>query len=123
MGALTAKRVVEEGGTAITLDINETLGQEVANEIGNKCEFFPADVTKPDSWNDLEKYLGDRFNNITSVINAAGISEPATIEDETFDHWNRTHSINGTSVFLGCQFGVKAMKDSGGSIVNFEGPL
>ena len=113
MGALTAKRVVEEGGTAITLDINETLGQEVANEIGNKCEFFHADVTKPDSWNDLEKYLGDRFNNITSVINAAGISEPATIEDETFDHWNRTHSINGTSVFLGCQFGVKAMKDSG----------
>ena len=64
MGALTAKRVVEEGGTAITLDINETLGQEVANEIGNKCEFFPADVTKPDSWNDLEKYLGDRWCTI-----------------------------------------------------------
>ena len=52
-------------GTAITLDINETLGQEVANEIGNKCEFFHADVTNPDSWNDLEKYLGDRFNKVT----------------------------------------------------------
>ena len=38
MGALTAKRVVEEGGTAITLDINDTLGQEVANEIGNKVQ-------------------------------------------------------------------------------------
>ena len=123
MGALTAKRVVEEGGTAITLDINDNLGQEVANEIGDKCEFVHADVTKPDAWNDLEKYLGDRFYKVTSVINAAGISEPATIEDETFDHWNRTHSINGTSVFLGCQFGVKAMKNNGGSIVNFSSSL
>ena len=119
MGALTAKRVVEEGGTAITLDINEDLGNKVAKEIGNKCEFFNADVTKPESWNDLENYLGDRFNKVTSVINAAGISEPATVEDETFYHWNRTHSINGTSVFLGCQFGVKAMKKNGGTIVNF----
>ena len=117
MGALTAKRVVEEGGTAITLDINEDLGNKVAKEIGNKCEFFNADVTKPESWSDLENYLGDRFNKVTSVINAAGISEPATVEDETFDHWNRTHSINGTSVFLGCQFGVKAMKKNGGTIV------
>ena len=100
MGALTAKRVVEEGGTAITLDINDTLGQEVANEIGNKCEFFHADVTNPDSWNDLEKYLGDRFNKVTSVINAAGISEPATIEDETFDHWNRTHNIRRQFYYL-----------------------
>ena len=33
MGALTAKRTVEEGGTAITLDINDNLGQEVANEM------------------------------------------------------------------------------------------
>ena len=123
MGALTAKRVVEEGGTAITLDINEDLGNKVAKEIGNKCEFFNADVTKPESWSDLENYLGDRFNKVTSVINAAGISEPATVEDETFDHWNRTHSINGTSVFLGCQFGVKAMKKNGGTIVNFSSSL
>ena len=123
MGALTAKRVVEEGRTAITMDINEDLGNKVAKEIGNKCEFFHADVTKPESWSDLENYLGDRFNKVTSVINAAGISEPATVEDETFDHWNRTHSINGTSVFLGCQFGVKAMKKNGGTIVNFSSSL
>ena len=123
MGALTAKRIVEEGGAVITLDINNELGKDVANEIGKKCEFVHADVTKPESWDDLENYLGDKFNQITSVINAAGISEPATIEDETFDHWNRTHSINGTSVFLGCQFGVKAMKENGGSIVNFSSSL
>jgi 3alpha(or 20beta)-hydroxysteroid dehydrogenase len=123
MGALTAEHFVKEGGEVITLDINEEMGKSVANNIGKSCEFFKADVTDPESWNSLERHLGDRFNKITSVINAAGISEPATIEDETLDHWNRTHAINGTSVFLGCQFAVKAMKERSGSIVNFSSSL
>jgi NAD(P)-dependent dehydrogenase (short-subunit alcohol dehydrogenase family) len=45
MGAATAKRIVEEGGSVVTLDINEKGGQEVAHQIGNSCEFFKADVT------------------------------------------------------------------------------
>jgi NAD(P)-dependent dehydrogenase (short-subunit alcohol dehydrogenase family) len=123
MGAATAKRIVEEGGSVVTLDINDKGGQEVAHQIGNSCEFFKADVTKAEDWNALEKHLGDRFKKITSVINAAGISEPSSIEDETVEHWNRTHAINGTSVFLGCQFGVKAMKERKGTIVNFSSSL
>ena len=66
MGALTAKRIVEEGGAVITIDINNELGKDVANEIGNKCEFVHADVTKPECWDDLEDYLGGKFNQITS---------------------------------------------------------
>ena len=123
MGAATAKRFVEEGGSVITLDLNEELGMNVAEEIGDSCEFFKADVSKAEDWNKLEDHLGSRFKEITSVVNAAGISEPATIEDETIDHWDRVHAINGTSVFLGCQFAVKAMKDGEGSIVNFASSL
>ena len=123
MGAVTAKRIVEEGGSVVTLDINDKGGEEVAHQIGNSCEFFKADVTKAEDWDNLEKHLGDRFKKITSVINVAGISEPSSIEDETVEHWNRTHAINGTSVFLGCQFGVKAMKESKGTIVNISSSL
>jgi len=123
MGAATAKRFVEEGGAVITLDINKELGNKISEEIGDSCEFFQADVAKAEDWKRLEEHLGNRFNEITSVINAAGISEPATIEDETIEHWERVHAINGTSVFLGCQFAVKAMKERKGSIVNFASSL
>ncbi|MEC7734904.1 MAG: SDR family oxidoreductase [Pseudomonadota bacterium] len=123
MGAATAKRFVEEGGAVITLDINKELGNKISEEIGDSCEFFQADVSKAEDWKRLEEHLGNRFNEITSVINAAGISEPATIEDETIEHWERVHAINGTSVFLGCQFAVKAMKEKKGSIVNFASSL
>ncbi|MEC7380908.1 MAG: SDR family oxidoreductase [Pseudomonadota bacterium] len=123
MGAATAKRFVEEGGVVITLDINKELGNKISEEIGDSCEFFQADVSKAEDWKRLEEHLGNRFNEITSVINAAGISEPATIEDETIEHWERVHAINGTSVFLGCQFAVKAMKERKGSIVNFASSL
>jgi len=123
MGATTAKRFVEEGGSVITLDINKELGNKISEEIGESCEFFQADVSKAEDWKRLEEHLGNRFNEITSVINAAGISEPGTIEDETIEHWERVHAINGTSVFLGCQFAVKAMKERKGSIVNFASSL
>ena len=123
MGAATAKRFVEEGGSVVTLDLNEELGIKVAEDIGDSCEFFKADVSKAEDWDRLEKHLGERFTKITSVVNAAGISEPATVEDETVEHWDRVHAINGTSVFLGCQFAVKAMKDGEGTIVNFASSL
>ena len=123
MGAAAAKRFVEEGGSVITLDINKELGNKISEEIGESCEFFQADVSKAEDWKRLEEHLGNRFNEITSVINAAGISEPGTIEDETIEHWERVHAINGTSVFLGCQFAVKAMKERKGSIVNFASSL
>ena len=80
MGAAAARRFVEEGGSVVTLDLNEELGNKVSDEIGESCEFFKADVSKAEDWDKLENYLGDRFNKITSVINAAGISEPATLK-------------------------------------------
>ena len=123
MGAATAKGFTSEGGSVISIDIDEEGGKRVADEIGESCEFFKVDVTKEEDWNALESHLGERFHQITSVVNAAGISEPATIEDETVEHWDRVHAINGTSVFLGCRFAVKAMKKNGGSIVNFSSSL
>ena len=123
MGAETARHYAKEGGSVITIDIDEEGGNRVSEEIGESCEFVKVDVTKEEDWNDLETHLGERFYKITNVVNAAGISEPATIEDETVEHWDRVHAINGTSVFLGCRFAVKAMKQNGGSIVNFSSSL
>ncbi|SVA31983.1 uncharacterized protein METZ01_LOCUS84837 [marine metagenome] len=123
MGAATAKRFASEGGSVIAIDVDEEGGKSIAEEIGESCEFFKVDVTKEEDWDSLEKHLGDKFHKITSVVNAAGISEPGTIEDETLEHWDRVHAINGTSVFLGCRFAVKAMKLNGGSIVNFSSSL
>ena len=123
MGAETARHYAKEGGSVITIDIDEEGGNRVSEEIGESCEFVKVDVTKEEDWNDLETHLGERFYKITNVVNAAGISEPATIEDDTVEHWDRVHAINGTSVFLGCRFAVKAMKQNGGSIVNFSSSL
>ena len=67
MGALTAKKFVEEGGSAVTIDINESEGKKVASEIGDKCEFLKVDVTKQEDWDNLENYLGERFKKITTL--------------------------------------------------------
>ena len=68
MGAATAKRFVEEGGSVVTLDLNEELGMEVAEEIGDSCEFFRADVSKAEDWDRLEKHLGERFTYESPIL-------------------------------------------------------
>ena len=58
MGAATAEQIIKEGGSVVTLDLNEELGLQVAEKLGSSCEFFKADVSKAEDWNNLEKHLG-----------------------------------------------------------------
>ena len=70
-----------------------------------------------------EKTL-DRFGSVDILVNSAGISEPSTIEEATLHHWRKILTVNLESVFLGCKYGIEAMKKSGGgSIINIgSGP-
>ena len=44
----------------------------------------------------------------------------ATIEKTSLEQWERVQKINSTSVFLGCKYGIAAMKERGGSIINMS---
>ena len=46
MGAATAKGFTSEGGSVISIDIDEEGGKRVADEIGESCEFIKVEVTK-----------------------------------------------------------------------------
>ncbi len=72
----------------------------------------------------MEKAINS-YDKLNVLVNCAGISEPSSIEDATFEHWKKVQSINSDSVFLGCHYGVKAIKENGepGSIVNISSSL
>jgi 3(or 17)beta-hydroxysteroid dehydrogenase len=59
-----------------------------------------------------------------AAVNSAGVSIPATVEDETLEGFRRTQAINLDGVFLGCKIGVEALKSGrGGAIVNLASTL
>lgn len=124
IGAATARKFVAEGARVVLADLQEAKGRALARELGEKAEFVLLDVTSEESWRRAFDAAHNKFGQFTTVVNSAGISVPATIEDETLEGFRRTIAINLEGTFLGCKFGVAALKTArGAAIVNVGSTL
>jgi 3(or 17)beta-hydroxysteroid dehydrogenase len=121
IGRATAKLLAQEGATVIVTDINRQGGQETVQQIGGEARFEEHDTAREADWKRIIDGIMAREGRLDGLVNNAGISGPfpSTFETETVDQWRRMLSINVEGVFLGCKYGVPAIRDSGGgSIVN-----
>jgi NAD(P)-dependent dehydrogenase (short-subunit alcohol dehydrogenase family) len=105
----------------IVTDINQPGGMETVQQIGGQARFEPHDTAKQEDWQRIIDGVMAREGRLDGLVNNAGIAGPfpSTFETETVEQWRRMLSINVEGVFLGCKYGVPAMRQSGGgSIVN-----
>ncbi len=124
IGAATARRFVEEGACLALGDLSIDKGEALARELGEAALFVRLDVREDVDWAAATAATQGRFGALTTVVNAAGVSIPATIEQETLEGFRKTIAINLDGTFLGCKHAVEAMKGGrGGSIVNFGSTL
>ncbi|HWA63312.1 MAG TPA: SDR family oxidoreductase [Caulobacteraceae bacterium] len=124
IGAASARRFVEEGAKVVLGDIQVEKGEALARALGEAASFVRLDVTSDADWAGAVKTAQSRFGALTTVVNSAGVSIPANIEEETLEGFRRTIGINLDGVFLGCKHGVAALKGGkGGSIVNLASTL
>ena len=124
IGAATAKRFIDHGAQVFLADIDEAKLADLSAGLGYRSAFARLDVTRETDWVAAMAAAHARFGALTTVVNSAGISVPASIEDETFEGFRRTIAINLEGTFLGCKFGVAALKDGvGGSIINLSSTL
>jgi len=121
IGEAAARRFVKEGARVAVADLDADSGQKVADSLGSAAHFISLDVTNPEQWQAAMDSLFGKFGQLDILVNNAGVSPGGSIEDATLEQWRDVNKINGDSVFLGCKFGVKAMKKgSGGSIINLS---
>ena len=121
IGRATATLLAKEGATVVVTDINKPGGLETVQQIGGKARFEEHDTAREEDWKRIIDWVMAREGRLNGLVNNAGISGPfpSTFETETVEQWRRMLSINVEGVFLGCKYGVPAMKQSGGgSIVN-----
>jgi NAD(P)-dependent dehydrogenase (short-subunit alcohol dehydrogenase family) len=121
IGRATATLLAKEGATVIVTDINRPGGLETVQQIGGKARFEEHDTAREQDWQRIIDGVMAREGRLNGLVNNAGISGPfpSTFETETVEQWRRMLSVNVEGVFLGCKYGVPAMKQSGGgSIVN-----
>lgn len=124
IGAATARHLLREGARVVIADVQEEAGQKLANELGTVAMFIKLDVSKEEDWDLALVEIESAFGPLDILVNAAGISVPAAIDEANFDHWKQTMAVNADGVFLGCRAGVASMRrGDGGSIINISSTL
>ncbi len=114
-GAGIAGELFEEGANIVVADLNEEVGSEMAaklNEKGyqNKAFFVKADVSDPDSVENLVKETVLNFGGIDVMISNAGILRAGGLDEmdpKTFDLMTK---VNYTGYFYCAKYSSKVMK-------------
>ena len=110
--------MAREGAAVVLTDRNVDAGEALAKEVGDQALFLRHDVASEADWQAVMAAVEARFGRLDAVVNNAGILESASLEEATLEHWQRIQRVNADSCFLGCKYGVLALKERGGSIVN-----
>jgi NAD(P)-dependent dehydrogenase (short-subunit alcohol dehydrogenase family) len=127
IGAATARRLTAEGARVVITDVDRDRGEALARELGDAARFVAHDVTRESDWEAACAAAVTAFGALHVVVNSAGISVPANVEDATLEHWRTTMAINADGVFLGSKHGVRFIRRfsaaTGGAIVNVASTL
>jgi NAD(P)-dependent dehydrogenase (short-subunit alcohol dehydrogenase family) len=73
LGEATARSLIEAGGRAALLDLNEERGQEIAADLGDNAAFFPVNVVAHEQAEAVVEKVKSAFGAIHIVVNCAGI--------------------------------------------------
>ena len=128
LGKATGKLMAKEGATIVLSDLQEVEGTAVSkqiNENGGRCSFITQDTTSEEGWQDICNIILENHGHLDILLNGAGVGSSAVeIEDMDFSTWRNCLSVNLDGVFLGCKYGIRAMrKGNGGSIINISSIL
>lgn len=100
IGAATARAIVAEGGRVALLDVNPSVVEELAAELGDGAAAFEADVTRLDRLETVAAAASERFGGIDALVNNAGIRIVKSFLDHTEEDWRRILDVNLTGQFL-----------------------
>lgn len=92
IGLATARALAEEGATVLLTGRREQEVEAAAAGIGPSAHGIAADAAVPA---DLERVMAEarsRYGRIDALVLNAGLSEPATIAEETAEHFDRVIS-------------------------------
>ncbi len=124
IGRETALLFANEGAKVVAVDVNDTGGQETVDMIkraGCEAVYTHADVSKAADAENMVQVAEQTYGKLNVLFNNAGImhsdDDNAVTTEEAV--WDLTMNINLKGVFLGCKFGIPALRRAGGgSVIN-----
>lgn len=124
IGRQTALLCAREGALVAAVDIDEATAEKTATEVTaeqGRATAIQSDVSRAADCERMVQQTEAAFGRLDVLFNNAGIShiDDADAIDTEEDVWDLTMAVNLKGVFLGCKYGIPALRRSGGgSIVN-----
>jgi NAD(P)-dependent dehydrogenase (short-subunit alcohol dehydrogenase family) len=124
IGRETALLFAREGAAVLAVDLNGDAAAATAREVGRaggRADAFTADVSKAADCSGMVEAAERSFGRLDVLFNNAGIMHSA--DDDAVatseEVWDLTMAVNARGVFLGCKYGIPALRRAGGgSIIN-----
>ncbi|AQQ52082.1 3-hydroxyacyl-CoA dehydrogenase [Planococcus lenghuensis] len=79
LGEATVRQLIQSGGRAAILDLNEERGKQLADELGNHVIYLPTDVTDELQVAESLAAAAEKFKGINVAVNCAGIGTPGKV--------------------------------------------
>ena len=121
-GGAAAHLFVREGAKVVITDVRDDLGEAAAvalREAGGDVRYLRLDVTSASQWKNAVETTLSAYGKLDVLVNNAGISVAAKVEDLSEAEWDAELSVHAKGVFLGTRAAIPAMRaGGGGSIVN-----
>ena len=104
LGLATARHVIDAGGYAALLDVNEELGAKSAEDLGDRAIFLKTDVTDEAGVKESIRKAAEFMDGITLAVNCAGVLLPARVLGREgpapVDSFSKTIQINLVGAFI-----------------------
>ena len=120
IGRQSALLFAKEGAKVAVVDLDEKSGRETASMIKDAI-FVRADVAVARDCQQMVEAAEKAFGKLNVLFNNAGImlakdDDAISTEEEV---WDVTLDVNAKGVFLGCKYGIPALRRAGGgSVIN-----
>ena len=124
IGKAIAKRLAEEGGKVLCVDINaEAIAQTVAEiqQAGGSAELAVGDVSSAAQVNAFINRCIELYESIDVLVNNAGVNIPGVLHEVPDEVIDKTLNVNVKGAIYGCRAAIPHMlRQGGGSIVNIS---
>lgn len=120
IGAATGRLLAQAGAIVVLADVQDDRGRRLAAELGGRCRYQHADVSREDDMQALIEGVHGEHGRIDGLVNNAGVAGPGGgITQIRPDSWDAMMAVTLRGVYLGLHFAAPIMKAQGrGSIVN-----
>jgi NAD(P)-dependent dehydrogenase (short-subunit alcohol dehydrogenase family) len=124
IGRESALLFAKEGASIVVVDVNDEAGNktvELVRSQGGRAVYVHADVSTTSDCERMVAVAEKEFGKLNALFNNAGVmlhsDDDAVATEESV--WDVTMNVNAKGVFLGCKYGIPALRRAGGgSIIN-----